>query len=57
MKILWKSDMCIIPNFGVTNEGDEIELPEDVAKKFIESGQAKAMPEPKTKQAVKGEDK
>lgn len=54
MKIIWNSESSVIPNYGVAESGKEVDLPEEVAIKFINTGQAMAMPEPKTKK-VKGE--
>lgn len=52
MKIIWNSDNSIIPNYGIAEKGKEIYLPDDLCNIFITTGQAKAMPEPKSKKVT-----
>lgn len=42
-EIIWKSEERIIPNYGVASTGDPIILPDDLAQKFIEQGEAEAV--------------
>jgi hypothetical protein len=38
--IKWKSGDRIIPDFGEVTTGTEISLPDNLAKKFVEQGEA-----------------
>lgn len=40
MRIIWKSEERVIPGYGVATQDAGIDLPDALAKQFIEQGQA-----------------